>query len=105
MRKERKQRLLEKKQQKHFPLFGICQGFEQIVLSETDFGDELLWDYFEGTDDVVLPLNYTQYAAKSRMLNSSSIVELNKIVKDTLGNPQNPIAPYYHSCGILAFDF
>ncbi len=98
-------RVIEINKTRYFPLLGICQGFEQIVLSATDFGPELLIDYFKGTDNVLLPLDFTKYAAKSRMLNSSGIPILNETVRDILSDKENPVTPNFHSNGILYSTF
>jgi len=41
----------------YFPLFGICQGFEQILLYAS--GDDELLSNFSGTEDVALPFTLT----------------------------------------------
>lgn len=93
-------RAVEEKNQagQHFPLWGICQGFEEIILSATDFGDELCWGCFEGTFDVALPLDFTAEAETSRMFNSSGIPALDRMVRRTLA--QQAITPNFHTNGI-----
>ncbi len=82
----------------YFPLWGTCQGFEEIILSATDFGDELLWGCFKGTFDVALPLDFTDKAETSRMFNSSGIPALDQDVRRTLA--EEWITPNFHSNGV-----
>ena len=82
----------------HFPLWGTCQGFEELILSATDFGSELLWGAYKGTMDVALPLDFTEKAATSRMFSSSGIPALDQAVRKTLA--EQPITPNLHSNGV-----
>ncbi len=86
------------REHKHFPLWGTCQGFEEIILSVTDFGDELAWGIFKGTFDVALPLDLTEAAEASRMFNSSGIPALDRHVRRVLA--QEAITANFHSNGI-----
>lgn len=86
------------RERKHFPLWGTCQGFEEIILSATDFGDELTWGCFKGTMDIALPLDFTAAAESSRMFNSSGIPALDRAVRKILS--EQWITPNFHSNGI-----
>jgi len=89
----------------YFPLWGTCQGFEQIILSATDFGKELCWNCFKGMWDVALPLNFTCKAATSRMFTSSGIPALDQRVLQILSNRQRPVTPNFHFSGIAPDTF
>ncbi len=87
----------------HFPLWGTCQGFEQIILSATDFGRELLIGYYHGTMDVALPLHFEEHAHDSRIFRSSGVRELDQAVYHILGHED--VTPNFHRNGVKPESF
>ncbi len=82
----------------YFPLLGICQGFEELIWSATDFGPELCINCVDNTENVLLACDFTEYGENCRMLNSSRIPELDKMVKEAL---KTDITPNFHSNAVM----
>lgn len=97
------------KQGTYFPLMGICQGFEQLIWSATNFGKELCIPTPDNpnkcvndTSNVLLSCDFFPNGDKARMLNNSGIQALDETVKSTL---QTPITPNFHSNAVFPISF
>ena len=97
------------KQGSYIPLVGICQGFEQLIWSATNFGPELCFPSrnnpkkcVNGTTNVLLSCDLTIEGLQSRMLNSSGLCELDEFVQKNL---QTPITPNFHSNAVFPRSF
>lgn len=93
----------------YFPLIGICQGFEQLIWSATNFGPQLCIPTTNNpnkcvndTSNVLLPCDLTPEGKRSRMLNSSGLPALDETIKSTL---QTPITPNFHSNAVFPQSF
>lgn len=73
----------------HFPVWGTCQGFEEMTTLPLKPQQDLLSNC-SGTEGVLLPLNYTAAAKTSRLLK-----DMLPSLKDTLGKAK--ITPNFHN--------
>jgi len=99
--------VLEANKHFYFPLIGICQGFEELIWSATNFGPELCVPTptktcVNGTDNVLLACKLTTEGFRSNMLNNSGVTELDQAVKAIL---QTPITPNFHSNAVFPSSF
>eukprot|EP01104_Vermistella_antarctica_P002303 TRINITY_DN1253_c1_g1_i3.p1 TRINITY_DN1253_c1_g1~~TRINITY_DN1253_c1_g1_i3.p1 ORF type:complete len:263 (+),score=56.44 TRINITY_DN1253_c1_g1_i3:546-1334(+) len=78
----------------YFPLWGTCQGFEQI-LSIASGNSNLTNEYFYDAENLTLALNFTDEASSSELFGpaSASVMKIFSTEEVTLNNHEHGVPP------------